>query len=374
MNHRERLKAVFNYQPYDRLPLVHFGFWNELLDEWARQGHITWEEAKTWSDGNAADDAVTARLGFDYNYYRVVGLEARLFPPFPRRVLETLPDGSRKVANENGVVILEKDGTLGIPPEVDYLLKDRKTWEEHFLPRLQFSPERAGADTLLRLQRRPERELPHGLWCGSLYGVVRDMVGMVRLAYMQSDDPALFAEIVDTLGELCFQCVKYALEHTPGGVDVEFAHFWEDICFRGGPLINPRTFRNKVGPHYRHITDLLHQHGIQIVSLDCDGLIDALVPIWLENGVNTMFPIEVGVWNASIQPWREKYGRELRGVGGVNKKIFGADRAAVDAEIERLKPLVAAGGYLPCPDHRLPLESKWEIVQYYGERMRKSFG
>lgn len=374
MNHRERVNAILNYKSYDRLPLVHFGFWNETLDEWAFQGHVTREEALNWGDGNAADEAITTRLGFDFNWYRVVGLTTTLFPPFERRVLEVLEDGSRKVANQNGVVIIEKDGVLGIPPEVDYLLKGRREWEQYFLPRLQFNPERAEKDTLDRLQHHPWRELPHGLWCGSLFGMVRDMVGMVKLAYLQSDDPDLFDEILDTVGELCFQCVRYALENTPGGVDVDFAHFWEDICFRSGPLINPRVFRSKVGPHYQRITDLLHQYNIRIVSLDCDGKIDALVPIWLENGVNTMFPIEVGVWNASILPWREKYGRELRGVGGVDKKIFSADRTAVEAEIERLKPMIDIGGYIPCPDHRLPPESKWELVQYYCERMRKEFG
>ena len=153
----------------------------------------------------------------------------------------------------------------------------------------------------------------------------------------------------------------------------DFGHFWEDICFKNGPLINPKVFRTKVGPHYRRITDLLRGHGITLVSLDCDGWIDALAPIWLENGVNVMFPIEVGTWNASIAPWREKYGREVRGIGGMRKYIFAQDYAAVDAEIERLKPLVDLGGYLPCPDHRLPADCKWENVQYYCERMRKAF-
>ena len=103
-------------------------------------------------------------------------------------------------------------------------------------------------------------------------------------------------------------------------------------------------------------------------------MIDALVPIWIENGVNTMFPIEVGVWNASIRPWREQYGRGLRGVGGMNKNAFARDYAAVDAEVGRLRPLVELGGYIPCPDHRIAPDARWENVQYYCERMRRTFG
>ena len=101
-------------------------------------------------------------------------------------------------------------------------------------------------------------------------------------------------------------------------------------------------------------------------------MIDSLIPIWLENGVNTMFPIEVGTWNASIAPWREKYGKQLRGVGGMNKTIFARDREAVDQEIERLKPLMALGGYIPCTDHRIAPDAKFELVQYYCEKMQKA--
>ena len=115
-------------------------------------------------------------------------------------------------------------------------------------------------------------------------------------------------------------------------------------------------------------------YGLDIISLDCDGLIDSLLPIWLENGVNTMFPIEVGTWNASIRPWREQYGRELRGVGGMNKTVFAYDYAAIDAEVDRLVSLVELGGYIPCPDHRIAPDAKWENVQYYCEQMRKKLG
>ena len=372
MNNRERTLAILNYEDYDRLPLVHFGFWDETLQKWAREGHVTEDEAENWGDGNAVDAAISEKLGFDFNWSHCFGLDTGLLPPFEERTLEKLPDGSRKVVNQHGVVILQKDGAAGIPPEVDHLLKGRKEWEEHFLPRLQFTAERAAIseETIDRLQRG-EWENPYGVWCGSLYGVIRDWVGMVNLAYLQVDDPALFDEMIQTVGELCYQCVEKVLET---GAKFDFAHFWEDICFRSGPLINPRVFREKVGPHYKRITDLLSSCGINVVSLDCDGKIDALVPIWFENGVNTMFPIEVGTWHASIKPWREEYGKELRGVGGMDKKVFAYDHAAIDVEVERLKPLVDLGGYIPCPDHRLPPDAKWENVRYYCEKMRRTFG
>ena len=56
----------------------------------------------------------------------------------------------------------------------------------------------------------------------------------------------------------------------------------------------------------------------------------------------------------------------------MNKTIFARDREAVDQEIERLKPLMALGGYIPCPDHRIAPDAKFELVQYYCEKMQKA--
>jgi hypothetical protein len=383
MNDRERALAVLNYQSYDHLPIVHFGYWNETLDKWVEEGHLKAEEARQWWDGSPVDPVIGQKLGFDFNWYSVFSPNTWLHPPIERKVLEEYPDGSRKVVNGEGVVIIEKTGVVSIPMEVDHLFKDRQSWETIFKERLQWASDRltnawvSVNGKLLRFDQggleatKEPRQLPLGLHCGSLYGNIRNMVGMVELNYLIADDRPLVEEMVEAVGELCYQATKAALE---SGAQFDFAHYWEDICFKSGPLVNPRFFNSVVGPQYKRINDLVHSYGINIISLDCDGKIDALIPTWFNNGVNTMFPMEVGTWGANIAPWREKYGRELRGVGGMNKVAFAYDYAAIDAEIERLKPLVELGGYIPCPDHRIAPDAKWENVQYYCDKMRKTFG
>ena len=83
-----------------------------------------------------------------------------------------------------------------------------------------------------------------------------------------------------------------------------------------------------------------------------------------------MFPIEVGTWEASIEPWRRQYGEYVRGVGGMDKRVFAEDYAAIDREIERLKRLIDLGGYIPCPDHRIAPDAKWDNVKYYCDKMQ----
>lgn len=370
MNLRENFNAILHYQNYDRLPVLHFGFGPQLLDRWQREGHITAEEHAGLYDGSEAESRVAARLGFDYNYFSMVwhrsGMSP-LDPPFETKLVGTTPDGFQKIRNGNGVVELHRGTAGSIPAEVDYTLKDRASWEKEFLPRLQYRAERI-SDEYLEACRQRDPGLPFGIYCGSVFGDMRNFLGIENASYLYMDDEELYAEIIHTLAELWRRCLRRFLEN---GIRPDYGHYWEDICYKNGPLISPNVFERCCVPEYRATTELLLHYGIDIVSVDCDGSIESLVPLWLKGGVNTMFPIEVGTWGGSIAPLREKYGRSLRGVGGMCKFVLEQDRAAVDREIERLKPLIALGGYIPCPDHRLPENARWELVQYYCERMHE---
>ena len=55
MTTRERCLNILHYKDADRMPAVHFGYWAELLDEWAEQGHISADLAMgARSDGSKA--------------------------------------------------------------------------------------------------------------------------------------------------------------------------------------------------------------------------------------------------------------------------------------------------------------------------------
>ena len=369
MNTRERCLNILHYKDADRLPAVHFGYWQELLIEWAEQGKIPMELARKWGDGNAADRELDRLIGWECNWYTTVSARSALFPAFERKVLEVLPDGSQRIQTGYGVIERVKPGINSIPSEDDYLLKDREAFETLFKPKMQFTPERINQEFLKTFNETRDPDRPVGLHLGSIMGKIRDIVTVAGMSYLMYDeDEDLFADIVDTFAEMQYQCVKAILE---SGAKFDFAHYWEDICFKNGPLLSPNKFDELCAKHYKKRNDLVHSYGIDIISLDCDGVIDALIPTWINNGVNTIFPIEVGVWGDQFEPARKKYGKELRGVGAMDKTVFRKDKAAVDAELERMKRLAALGGFIPCPDHRLMPGSKFELVQYYAEKIKE---
>ena len=365
MTNKEKFKSVLNYEPNAKVPLAHFGYWHETVVKWKQEGHINDDDFSNW-------DNISDKLGFDFNFGDCYGGSTNLFPGFESKILKELPDGSKHVLNWEGVIELQKPGATSIPAEIGHTLTDRESWERDYLPRLKFSEDRYDFKAMEEYAKKSDD--PIGLFCGSFYGTIRNWFGIVELSYVAVEDEELYDEVIHTVAELAYDVIKFGLERADSlGIKFDYCHFWEDICLKNGPLINPNTFSEKIGPYYKKMTDLGKKHGINIFSLDCDGVIDLLIPTWFENGVNTMFPIEVGTWDASIAPWREKYGKGLLGVGGMDKRVFAYDRNAVDAEIERLKPLIDLGGFIPCPDHRIAPDAEWDNVRYYCDKMHEVF-
>ena len=326
-------------------------------------------EARYYADNNEHDLAVMSRLGFDFNWNGGVGGNSHLMPYFENKVLSVEPDGSVISRDNAGLIVKTKPGVVSIPMEDDYLLKDRETFETLYRPKMQFFPERVPTEHFKHFNETRNMDTPIALHLGSVLGSIRDIVSVMGMSYLLYDeDEDLFADIVDTYADMQYECAKAVLET---GAKFDFAHYWEDICFKNGPLLSPDTFHELCFKHYKKRNDLCHQYGIDIISLDCDGVTEKLLPTWFESGVNTMFPIEVGVWGDQFAPARERFGKGMLGVGGMDKTALRKDKAAVDAEIERMKRLASMGGFIPCPDHRLMPGTKFELVQYYAEEIKK---
>ncbi|MCZ7545979.1 MAG: uroporphyrinogen decarboxylase family protein [Anaerolineae bacterium] len=103
-------------------------------------------------------------------------------------------------------------------------------------------------------------------------------------------------------------------------------------------MLGPKHFKQFMVPHYRRISDLAHAHGVDVLWLDCDGNIEELVPLWLDAGINCMFPLEVGTWGADPVRYRKQYGKDLLIMGGFSKHILAESKEAIEAEVIRLAP------------------------------------
>ena len=366
MNHKQRFHATMHYQPRDRVPFIDFDIWPETLEVWRGQG----------LPPSISQCDLFRYFGMDYYFHDVTfatGTEMELFPRFEALVLEDRGD-EEVVQQADGVRVLRKKSMGSIPQHLGHLLTDRESWRKHYLPRLDPStPERMPADLAQRVAEWSQPDYPNLIvpWVGGLYGKIRDWMGLEQVSTVVYDDPAFFEEMVVTLADCIVGSLSRLLQ---AGARVDACAMWEDMCYNAGPLLSPRHFKRYLVPQYRRITDLLRGYGVDVIWVDCDGRIDKLIPLWMEGGVNTMFPVEIGSWGADPLAFRREYGRDLLLMGGFSKRILAGDKAGILKEIQRLTPLVEDGGYIPFCDHLVPPDVPLENYWFFWETVREFWG
>lgn len=354
MTTRERFRRVLHWEEPDRVPNLEFGYWKKTLEVWRGQG-------------------LPADCASNADVERLLGLEGlSIFPrlpvhngPWPPFVEETLEvrDGRRVVRNEDGVLCEMTDSDSSIPRYLRYTIESRADWER--LKRERLDPRAAGRVGDVTAAAAHAAGLPARFEAGSLYGWLRNWMGLEAFSVALLTERAWVEEMMEHLTLLTLDLVGTAL---PGaGADV--AWWWEDMAYNHGPLLSPRLFGELMVPRYARITAALSRAGVDTNVLDCDGRIDELVPGWLEAGINVMFPVEA----AHSDPWRlsRSRGGRLLMIGGVNKMALIEGRAAIDRELERLRPLVERGGFIPCVDHRVPPDVRYADYLYYLERKER---
>lgn len=351
MNSRELFSAIMHYEPYDRMPVFHWTGWGETVARWHKEGLP--EDVSEHEFFNASP--LCANIPINLN----------LFPLFDEKVLEETE--SWVVMRQNdGVIAKLFKGKSSIPSYIDFILKDPSGWDE-YEERLQPDPARLPENLDAVVAQLNNSDAPVVIHTMSMVGFLRNWMGVENMAMASMVHPDFFARTVEVISDL----VCWAIDQIAPRVKIDVGWGWEDICFRTGPLIQPAAFAKLCVPGYRKIADKLRSYGCDLYVVDCDGLVDHLVPHWLEGGVNVMFPIEIGAWNADPMTLRKQYGTELRIFGGIDKLALERGPAAIDAEIKRRIPLMAEGGFVPLPDHLITPDTSLENTRYYLDRIRE---
>ncbi len=382
MNERQRFVATMHYQERDRSPICDFSFWEETVELWYEQGLPRTVDRFNSDDYFGMDGLMSYVLSkessaltapADRRRTAVDGVWVGLVPEFEPIVLEDCGD-AEVIQQVDGVRVLKKKFMSSIPTHQSHLLVDRESWRKHYKPRLDPTDPRRYPDNwdeCVKLWCDENRDFPIFLFGGSFYGWIRNWMGLEAVSLAVYDDPAWFEEMVTTIADCVIGVLTRVLET---GGRFEACSLWEDMCFNRGPLLGPDHFKRFLVPHYRRLTDLLHRHGVDVVWVDCDGKIDQLVPLWLDAGVNCMFPIEVGTWGADSVQYRKEYGRDLLIIGGFDKRILAKGKPEIEAEVCRLAPLVEEGGFIGLCDHRVPPDVPLDNYMHYLKCVRDVWG
>ena len=323
MNHVERLNAVMNFEPVDRLPMIEWaGYWNLTRERWYTEGLP--------EDLVAAKD-VRAHLGLDpwwQQWFHPRGPECPQAPYHGAGIMKT---------------------------EAEY---------EALLPHLY--PEHIGAIDKVR-EWAPAVERGEAVFWISFDGFFwfpRTLFGIEAHLYAFSDCPELMHRMsrdllafnLRVLDAVCDVC-------TP-----RFMTFGEDMSYNHGPMLSKAMFDEFLAPYYRQIVPEVKRRGI-VPMVDSDGHAHVLIDWLAEVGIEGLLPYERRAGN-DLAAIRARHPRWLM-IGGFDKTIMKDGEAAIREEFERLLPVMRSGGCIPAVDHQTPPDVSLDTYRTYVRLLRE---
>jgi len=358
MTPHERFLALMHFKPVDKMPLWEWGPWPSALRRWQREAIGEGKEAPQYAE---CENRVS------------VGVDMWMRPSFEVKVLQEDAE-TRIEQNERGIIqrVLKNPDAMSMPHHLEYPVKTRADWEamkERFDPA---DPGRFPDDWRQRCEQW-RRDGPvlmtQGPRSPSLFGLVREFMGPERALCAFCDEPDLIHDMMEFNTEFLLELLPRVFREAP----VSAVYFWEDMCYRAGPLISPAMFRRFMLPRYKRITDLARRHGVDVCFVDSDGNTEQLIPLWIEAGIKGNYPMEVAA-GMDVGKLRRQYGRELLMHGGIDKRALAQGREAIDKELARRVPVAQEGGYVPHVDHAVPHDVSYENFAYYWRRKKEMLG
>lgn len=358
---KERIQRILRRQPADRIGLFEV-FWRETAQRWADQGHIETPES------------VSDHFGLDL---RRTGDE---ITPAAWKIIDVVADldAGSKIVEETDAVKLVRDGNgallrwrkhgSGAPEHVDFLVRDRKGWEEHIRPflldsrsderRIDFARYRA-------LREKCDRE-QRFLCAGAVavFDVMSPMCGHECLLMGMATDPDWVRDMCDVYATLTIRLLEtlFEREGLPDGM-----WFWDDLGFKRRPFMSPAMYREMLFPAHKRLFDFARGRGLPVV-LHCDGLIEPLIPDLIEAGIDCLQPLEVKA-GMDLVKIKKQFGDRIALIGGMDvRELISNDLGRVQKELEaRLPAAMAGGGYILQVDHSVPDQVDYGTYRYFVE-------
>lgn len=363
MTGRERFNAVINFQETDRpWRMETIGFWNETLERWLGEG----------LPRAAAAHQFAPYLYFQFDLFIPFPISAHddigFYPRFSKKTLRR--EGEYKIIRDHTGATMKvfTSGASSIPEFIDFPVKSmddfieiKKRLDPKTPARIDNPINNLAAATAAVMQ------WPLGVQYTGLFGLARHLLGFENLMAAYYEDP----ELLHAIGEHWVRFCKGVTERLARKGDLCFALFWEDMCYRAGPMISPAAFREFMSPYYKEVIDHAKNLGLTSFWVDTDGDCTLLIPLFIEAGVNVLLPFEVQA-GMDIRKVRADHGRDLVIFGGLNKLTLAGTREDIEREVwEKAPEMLRSGGWFPAIDHTVQPEVPLANFKFFLRLIRK---
>jgi len=352
---RERLLRTMHFEPVDHPPVQIPGPWPETRRRWEQEGLPHGVDMYEY-------------FGVEPLRIRPIDIETLLWPPIEPKLLEETDEFVVEI-NKRGVKVRNFKDHESMPEYIEYPIAGPESID-WLRKRLNPStPGRVDPEWLSKARRtRREGGL---LFCngGMYFAFLNERMGTEKLALTYHDSPQFIHQVNDLLCRLC----EVALETSLPAFRLDCVSYHEDMAYKNGPVISPDMFRRFMMPYYKRVTRIAEKYGVDLHWMDSDGDIHKLIPLWLECGINIFSPLEVAA-GMDVVKLRAEYGRRIGMIGGFDKRILASNKKAIRAELERIRPVIEGGGYVPNCDHGVPDDVPFENIRCFVETLKSMYG
>ena len=360
MTDRQRMIEVYTFGNPDKVPLYPGHPRESTLKAWHAQGLPAGKDYR---------EAMFEALGLQPppapKDYTDVGAVFKMIPQFKEEVLEH-KNGHYIVRDWMGAITEISDAFdyTYIREAKDFVtrkwhkfpVETREEWQEMRKHFLIDDPARFPADLEQRARRLQNRDYECAVHFNGPFWQMREFCGFENLCMMFIEDPDFIREMAEFWGDFVAQMLKKVVA---AGITLDAIYMSEDMAYKAHPMISHAMTREFLLPIYKNWVKIVRDSGTKVISMDSDGYIGDLIPIWIEAGINVATPIEVAAL-CDINEFRAKFGRRMAYEGGIDKRCMAAGGRALIDEIRRIEPVVRGGGYIPVCDHGVPPDISWQ--------------
>lgn len=363
MTNREIFNAVLHFEKTDRIPNVEIGYWDETLIRWRKEGlpssmPIYPEKGDQRYSRNSKELTEYFKLdAHDIAYNVSISDE-----PEPTLSSELIfeDEETETIKFSNGYMLKHLKSNKGIFHEMDWPVKSRSDWENI---KMSYFPgwHAISVDSPDKLPSK-DRDFAAMLNIPGFFWELRRWMGFENACTIFYEDDILAYEMLNFWGDFLLAQCKLVMEY----YKPEYVQFDEDMAFNHGPMVSPEILKEFIVPQYKKVVSYINSKGVDVIGIESDGLIDEMIPVLYEAGVNMYCPYEIQCREGKDDllslgrkyPW-------LRMIGGVDKRALSLGNDAILREVSKIGALVKRGGYIPSVDHKVPPEVSLEAYMFY---------
>jgi len=372
MTPRERYQATLLFETPDKIPFQPGGPRESTLKIWHKQG---------LPEDTSYVEAYHDILGLPMEKVRPqpsLDVSFRMIPTFEEKVLEH-KDGHYIVQDWMGAIteISDEYDYTYIRAAKDFVtrkwhrfpVQTRGDWEAMKTRYEPHHPERFPEDFEDKCRQLQDRDGVAHIHFNGPFWQLREWLGMENLCILMLDEPDWIEEMVGFWTTFVSETLAPILER----VTLDSVGISEDMAYKAHSMISPAMVRRFLMPTYGVWVPQIRASGCRIIDMDSDGAIDELIPLWIEAEINVCDPIEVAAHN-DIVAFRKRFGRQIAYRGGIDKRAIAAGGDILQAELDRVAPVIEDGGYIPSCDHGVPPDISWPNFVDYTGRLAKLTG